>query len=51
MPIKPVDVEVVLVFSTLNRKGISVLETIILAAISAFFGSFCILDLNENEEE
>jgi len=51
MPIKLVDAEAVLVFSTLNRKGSNVLETIILTAISAFFGSFCILDLNENEEE
>ena len=51
MPIKLVDAEVVLAFSTLNRKGTSMLETVILTAISAFFGSYCILDLNENEEE
>ena len=51
MPIRPADAEVVLAFSTLNRKGISMLEVVILTAISAFFGSYCILDLNENEEE
>jgi len=49
MPIKLVDAEAVLVFSTLNRKGNSMLETIILAAISAFFGSYCVLDINEEE--
>jgi 2-polyprenyl-3-methyl-5-hydroxy-6-metoxy-1,4-benzoquinol methylase len=49
MPIKLVDAEVVLVFSTLNRKGTSMLETIILAAIAVFFGSFCVLDINEEE--
>ena len=49
MPIKLVGVEAVLVFSTLNRKGISMLEVAILTAIAAFFGSFCVLDINEEE--
>ena len=49
MPVKLVDAAVVLAFSTLNRKGISMLEVVILTAISAFFGSFCILDINEEE--
>ena len=49
MPIQPVDAAVVLAFSTFNRKGISMLEVVILTAIAAFFGSYCVLDINEEE--
>ena len=49
MPIKLVDAEVVLAFNTLNRKGTSMLEVAILTAIAAFVGSYCVLDINEEE--
>ena len=49
MPIKLADAAVVLAFSTLNREGNSMLEVAILTAIAAFVGSYCVLDINEEE--
>ena len=49
MLLKLVDVEVVSAFSTLNMKGTSMLEVAILTAIAAFVGSYCVLDINEEE--